>query len=287
MRPESAAPPVVVTSSGDAPVVFDSPHSGTVWPTDVAPSAARADLLTMWDAFVDDLLADVPQAGATLIAAQFPRGYIDVNRAADDIDPELLAEPWPTALTVTDYTRRGMGLVRRYALPGVPMYDRKLTVAEVQARLDRYYFPYRRALRERLDALAARHGAVWHFDCHSMKSRGNAMNVDRGADRPDFVVSDRLGTSSDPAFTRWVADFFAGRGRAVKVNDPYRGGDLVRTFGAPAQRRHSVQIEINRALYMDEQAFAPHEGFAAVRRDLADFAAAVVARIRTSGTAGA
>lgn len=275
-----------LTAWGDEPVVFDSPHSGTTWPADFTPAASRAEVLTMWDAFVDELFADAPAAGASLLAAQFPRGYIDVNRAANDLDPEVLAGPWPGPLATSDYSRRGMGLIRRFALPGVPMYGRKLTVAEVQARLDTYYHPYRRVLRERLDALWQRHGAVWHFNCHSMKSRGNAMNVDQGSARPDYVISDRVGATSDPAFTRWVADFFAQRGRFVKINDPYRGGDLVQSFGAPAQRRHSVQIEVNRALYMDEAAFRPHEGFALVRRELAEFARAVVAHVRRTAPPG-
>jgi N-formylglutamate deformylase len=273
---------VVAPDEGEAPVVFDSPHSGMMWPADFSPAASRDAILTTWDAFVDELWQDAPAAGATLITARFPRAYVDANRAASDIDPELLAEPWPEPLAPTDYTRRGMGLIRRFALPGVAMYDRKLTVGEIRARLDRCYLPYRRVLQERLDTLWRRHGAVWHFNCHSMKSRGNAMNSDSGAPRPDYVISDRLGTTCAPAFTAWVAGFFSRRGRTVKINDPYRGGDLVRAFGAPAQRRHSVQIEINRALYLDEAAFRPNENFASVRRELAEFARAVTAHVRDS-----
>lgn len=268
-------PPVVVTSSGDAPVIFDSPHSGTSSPADFVPSASRADLLTMWDAFVDELFAGAPAAGATLIAAQFPRGYIDVNRAADDIDPELLDAKWPGELRITDYTRRGMGLIRRFALPGVPMYDRKLSVAEVQHRLDHYYRPYRDTLREQLDVAWQRHGAVWHFNCHSMKSRGNEMNRDRGQPRPDFVISDRDGTTARSTTTAWIARFFSELGYSVKINDPYRGGDIVLAHGAPAERRTSIQIEINRALYMDEATFQKHDGFAPLARHLDQFAAAM------------
>lgn len=280
-----AHPAYELSEIGEAPVVFDSPHSGMEWPGDFAPAATREQILTTWDALVDQLLADVPGAGASLLAATFPRAYIDLNRAAEDIDPELLAEAWPGPIATTDYTRRGMGLIRRYALPGVPMYAEKLSVAAVRARLEDYYFPYRRALAERIEALRERHGVVWHFDCHSMKSRGNAMNVDNGAVRPDYVISDRLGTTSDPVFTTWVAEFLTRRGRVVKINDPYKGGDLVRTFGVPASRRHSVQIEVNRARYMDEGAFAPNEGFAAVRGDFTELARAVVARWRESGSA--
>lgn len=274
MPPDASSPPVVVTP-GDSPIVFDSPHSGTIWPADFAPSAARADVLTMWDAFVDELLAGVPAFGATLVAAQFPRGYIDANRAVDDIDLELLDAPWPGEVRSTDYTRRGMGLIRRFALPGVPMLDRKLSVAEVRHRIEHYYQPYRRALREQLDAAWRWHGAVWHFNCHSMKSRGNAMNRDRDQPRPDFVISDRDGTTAPPVTTAWVASFFSDLGYKVKINDPYRGGDIVIANGAPAQHRTSIQIEINRELYMNEMTFEKHAGFAVLAQHLDRFAAAI------------
>ena len=110
-------------------VVVDSPHSGMEWPADFHPSAPREAILTTWDAFVDELWSGAPGAGATLVTACFPRAYIDVNRAADDIDPELVEGEWPTPLTVSDYSRRGMGLIRRHALPGVPMYSGRLPVA--------------------------------------------------------------------------------------------------------------------------------------------------------------
>jgi len=270
-----------------APVVVDSPHSGMIWPADFAPAAPREAILTTWDAFVDELWADAPQSGATLLAANFPRAYVDANRAMSDIDPTLLAEPWPTPLSPTEYTTRGMGLIRRNALPDVPMYDRKLSVRDVQRRIADHYAPYRAELSARLNATHRRFGAVWHINCHSMKSRGNAMNVDHGATRPDLVVSDRHGTTSDPAHTAWVADWFRARGRRVQVNEPYTGGDIVRSNGAPASGRHSIQVEINRSLYMDESAFERGEHFAAVRAECAAFTRAFVdyARAQLAGAA--
>jgi len=213
------------------------------------------------------------------MCATFPRAYVDVNRAEDDIDPELLAEPWPAPLAPTDYSRRGMGLIRRNALPGVPMYDRLLTVAEVRGRIDNYYAVYRQTLAEQVATTRDRFGVVWHINCHSMKSRGNAMNVDNGAARPDFVVSDRHGTTADPAHTKWVADWLRARGFVVQVNDPYQGGDLVRTFGAPAVGRHSIQIEINRALYMNEAAFTRGPRFAEIRERCGDLVRDLAARV--------
>lgn len=279
----SDSPPVLLYEPAvpASPIVLDSPHSGMTWPPDFRPSASRDAIRTTWDAFVDELWGEAPAAGATLIAATFPRAYVDVNRAEDDIDPTLLAEPWPTPLAPTAYSQRGMGLIRRHALPNVPMYAEPLTIADVARRIDTYYRPYRRTLADRLDAVHARCGAVWHLDCHSMKSRGNAMNVDAGAVRPDVVVSDRHGTTSDPAHTAWVAAWLRDHGCSVQVNTPYQGGDLVRTFGRPSAGRHSIQVEINRACYMDEVTFerAPRFGawrsmLGALVRDLAAHVAA-------------
>ncbi|MCW0142027.1 N-formylglutamate amidohydrolase [Burkholderia pseudomallei] len=262
------------------PIVVDSPHSGIAYPPDFGAVAPRHAILTSWDAFVDELWAGAPERGCALVGARFPRAYIDPNRAVTDIDAALLAEPWPEPLAPQSYTRRGMGLIRRYALPGVPLYDRKLSLDEVRHRIDTYYLPYRRALADAAEPLYAKHGALWHVDCHSMKSRGNAMNLDAGAARPDVVVSDRLGTSADPAFTRWTADWFAHAGYRVRINAPYQGGDLLNALAAPARRRHSIQIEFNRALYMNETAFDKHAGFAALKRTVDAYLDALAAHVR-------
>jgi len=275
------APPIVVLEPTAAPtaVVVDSPHSGMEWPQDFQPVAPSEAILTTWDAFVDELWSGARGAGATLIAARFPRAYIDVNRAADDIDAELVEGDWPTPLAATDYTRRGMGLIRRLALPGVPMYDRRLTPREIQARLERCYHPYRTALARVIDRLQASFGTVIHINAHSMKSRGNAMNLDSGAPRPDVVVSDRHGVTADARITEWAAAWFSEHGFAARVNTPYQGGDLVAAFGAPAAGRHSIQIELNRALYMNEARFARSSGFEAIQRTLTRFVHALAAHI--------
>jgi N-formylglutamate deformylase len=262
------------------PIVFDSPHSGVVMPADFDTIAPPEALYTSWDAFVDELWAAVPEHGGVLIGARFPRAYIDPNRAITDIDAQLLAASWPTPLAPQKYTLRGMGLIRRDALPGRPMYARKLSIAEVQHRIDAYYLPYRAALRHAAERATAQHGALWHVDCHSMKSRGNEMNVDAGEARPDLVVSDRLGTTADPAFTQWVAQYFTAAGYTVQVNEPYQGGDLLTAVSAPAQRRHSIQIELNRGLYMDEAKFVKHAGYAALKQNLDAFVAALAEYVR-------
>ncbi|HKR38560.1 MAG TPA: N-formylglutamate amidohydrolase [Paraburkholderia sp.] len=270
----------VPAQAAPLPIVFDSPHSGITLPDDFGTVVPREAILSSWDAFVDELWAGIPARGGVLIGARFPRAYIDPNRAMTDIDAELLAEPWPERLAPEPYTRRGMGLIRRYALPGMALYDRKLSVDEVRHRIDAYYRPYRAALAQAAEAAYSQHGALWHVDCHSMKSRGNEMNVDSGEARPDFVISDRRGTTSDPAFTQWVADHFAAAGYRVQINEPYQGGDLLRAVSDPARNRHSIQIELNRALYMDEAAFSKHAGFDTLKRDLDAFADALASWVR-------
>jgi len=252
-----------------APVLLDSPHSGFDWPADFQPAAPRAAILTSCDLFVDELWSDAPDAGAMLLAATFPRAYIDTNRAETDLDPALLDAPWPGSLGPTDYSRRGMGLIRRLALPGIPMETHPLSVAAVELRITRHYRPYRAALATALETIHARHQVAYHLNLHSMKSRGNEMNVDGGTPRPDVVVSDRLGTTTNPAITNWLAKRFSAAGLSVKINDPYRGGDLIGTFGQPARGRHSVQIELNRALYLNEAVGARSLDFNTLRATLA------------------
>ena len=254
-----------------APVVFDSPHSGLDYPADFEPVASRAAILSTWDAYVDELWGGVPAAGASLVTALFPRAYVDANRAANDIDPDVLETPWPHRVVHSEYTRRGMGLIRRFALPDVPMYARPLSLAAVRRRIGSYHRPYRRALRETLDAVWRRHGRVWHFNCHSMKSC-NARIGRAAAKRPDFTIGDRDGTTASPQATAWVAKFFRDRGHSVALNHPYRGGDIVGTHGDPAHGRHSIQIEINRALYMDEATCERGPRFEALRAELTAFA---------------
>jgi len=262
------------------PLLLDSPHSGDVPAPFIQPVAPAKVLATTRDAFVDELYASAPRHGATLIAATFPRWMIDANRGRDDIDLDLVEGGWPHPVNPTGKTRSGMGLLRRLAVPGVPMYARRFTVAEVESLLRDYYDPYHRAVKAALDRLHARFGVVWHIDCHSMRSRGNAMNDDDGKDRPDFVVSDRDGATAGGGFTEHVASVLRAQGYSAGINDPYKGAELVRAYGRPAERRHSIQIEINRRLYMDEDEVVRHDGFATLAGNLDRLLGEVVAFIR-------
>jgi N-formylglutamate amidohydrolase len=261
------------------PLVLDSPHSGSVYPADFAYSCPLPVLRRAEDAYVDELFAAAPEYGATLIAALFPRSYIDPNRAPDDLDPGLLTGPLPSCLVPRPVTR--VGLVRRNAQPGIPIYDRKLHADEILARIERYHTPYHRVLGETCDALHRQFGAVWHLNCHSMPSHGKRREGWKG-EHGDFVLGDRDGSTCSPEFTEFVAGFLRGLGYEVRINDGYKGVEIVRRQGRPAERRHSLQIEIDRALYMDQKTLERLPGFGRLEADLARLIEAVAGWVRAA-----
>jgi N-formylglutamate amidohydrolase len=252
------------------PLVLDSPHSGTQYPDDFRHAAPLALVRKAEDSHIDDIFGAGPELGATLIAAHFPRAYLDPNRSLADIDPTLLDEPWPEPLSPGEKTKSGIGLIWRLAAPGVPMYDRKLTVAETRARIDRYWRPYHAVIEEAIEAAYSAHGAVWHINCHSMKSVGDERGRDNGRRRADFVLGDRDGTTCDRGFTEFVAGRLRAKGYGVAINDPYKGVELVRLHGRPNERRHSLQIEINRGLYMDEDTWERTANYGRLRFDVSE-----------------
>jgi N-formylglutamate deformylase len=253
----------------EVPLVFDSPHSGTEYPADFRHACPLEILRSNEDTYVEDLYGEAPAHGSTLVGALFPRSYIDVNRHVEDIDEALLDAPWPGKVSPGEKTRLGMGLVRRLAKADLPVYERKLSVAEMANRIARYYEPYHAALRTVTDRLHRTFGAVLLVNCHSMPARGSKMSSDGpGAVRADFVLGDRDGTTCTPDMTDFVARLLKDRGYSVKINDPYKGVEIVRRHGRPAERRHALQIEVNRALYMNEKTLAKNEHYASLKADL-------------------
>ncbi|HET9470505.1 MAG TPA: N-formylglutamate amidohydrolase, partial [Usitatibacter sp.] len=258
------------------PLVLDSPHSGTEYPEDFAPGVPLEALRQSEDSYVDELYAHGPAVGATLIAARFPRSYIDPNRSLLDIDTSLLDAPWPGPAVATRKTALGIGLIWRVLDTGAPIYARKLTVEEVKRRIVRYHQPYQRAVKDALDATYEHFGAVWHLNLHSMPSvSGRISEEGPGKPRADFVLGDRDGTTCDAEFTGIVGEALRGMGYQVKVNDPYKGVELVRAFSDPAAGRHSLQVEVNRRLYLDEKTREKTAGFAGLQRDLSRLLEAV------------
>jgi N-formylglutamate deformylase len=260
------------------PLVFDSPHSGISFPENFETSASLEQMKSGWDAYIDHLWQDVLTVGGYLLHANFSRMYIDPNRAPNDIDPNLLDSPWPQCMP-TKYSDRGMGLIRRYALPDVPMYKKPLTRDDIEQRIKNYYMPYHQALKKTLDELHQSFGSVWHIDCHSMKSKGNKMNIDCGEVRPDIILGDNCGQCASAEFVQVVEDAFSSLGYNVVRNTPYKGGYLVTHYADVKANRHSMQIEINRALYMNEEKFKPNNNYSNFRKDINSVANKIAAYI--------
>jgi N-formylglutamate deformylase len=250
------------------PLVLDSPHSGEHYPEDFDHAPPRAVVRRAEDTHVGRLYASAPSHGAALLEATFPRAYLDANRSLEDIDPELLADGWERPLAPSGKTDKGIGLVWRIARDGSPMYARKLTRREVEARIERCWRPYHAALDALLDDTVAAFGAAWHLNCHSMPAVGDANADDPGRERADFVLGDRDGTTCAPQFTALVAATLRGFGYSVAINDPYKGVELVRAYSNPRTGRHSLQIEISKRLYMDEATLQKSAGFTQLQKDL-------------------
>ena len=225
------------------------------------------------DAFVDDLYEDAPRHGAGFLKALFPRSYVDPNRHEGEIDPGMLAEAWPTVIAASERTEMGLGLIRRLIRGNVPVYDRLLPVAEIEARIAGFRRPYHDELEAMLAELHTRFGAVWHINAHSMKALGRKQG--KPVPRDDFVLGDLEGESCDPDFTAFVAEILQGYGYSVRINHPFKGAELVKRFGRPLEGRHSLQIEVNRGLYMDEDKIEKTAGFDALKRDIDRMLAAI------------
>lgn len=251
------------------PLVFDSPHSGTTFPPDFAPAVPVEAILECTDLYVDRLFADAPLNGAVLLAAEFPRVYVDPNRAEDDIDPAH-TPGWDGPAHPSEKTSLGKGLVWRKVKPGAtPLYDRPLTGADVMARLERYYRPYHAALAGLLDGAHRAMGAVWHVNCHSMQPLSGMMDAE-GPDiaRADIVLSDLDGRSTAPDFLQAARQSLRASGLEVAINQPFKGAELIRRHGRPAEGRHAIQIEVNRKLYLNLQTLEPNKRFADTKKAL-------------------
>ena len=267
-------------------LVLDSPHSGEWYPDDFDHLPPREIVRRAEDTHVARLWRDAVEHGATLLEARFPRAYIDANRSLEDIDADLLSDPWPGPVAPSRKTAQGIGLVWRLARGGTPMYGRKLTSAEVRARIDNCWHPYHAALDALVDERHRAFGAVWHVNCHSMPAVGDALSDDPGRERADFVLGDRDGTTCEAAFTDLVAGAVRAMGYSVAINDPYKGVEIVRKHGRPRDHRHSLQIEIKRTLYMDEDTLVPNAGYDKLERDLERLSRTLAGYVRSRTPTG-
>jgi N-formylglutamate deformylase len=264
----------VTTHRGSSPLVLDSPHSGTYYPPDFGFACDLALLRRAEDTHVDKLYSFAGELGCAWVEAHFPRSYLDANRNLTEVDPDMLNGAWPDAVEISDAAvlskrRLGKGLIWRATDDGEPLYQRKLSVEEVQQRIVRCWKPYHAAVKDAIDAAHAWHGYSIHINCHSMPEVAGSHATDfPGVKHPDFVLGNRDHSTSSEAVLLFIQKHLAQMGFSVALNHPYKGVELVRRYGEPAKHRHSVQIEINRGLYMNEKTLELTEGFAPLRENL-------------------
>ncbi|MDP2819184.1 MAG: N-formylglutamate amidohydrolase [Polaromonas sp.] len=258
---------------GATALVLDSPHSGTAYPKDFAYACDLPVLRRAEDTHVDKLYDFAPALGVGWVEAFFPRSYLDANRDTTEVDVSLLDEDWPGPVSsdekVLGKVRLGKGLIWRTTDDGLSIYQRKLGVAEVQARIANCWQPYHAAVAQAIADAHARHGYSIHINCHSMPAIASSNATDfPGEAHADFVVGDRDGSTAAAPLSRLVCEHLRGLGYSVAYNHPYKGVELVRRYGAPQQQRHSIQLEINRKLYMSEETLEINDGFAPLKSSL-------------------
>ena len=243
------------------PLVLASPHSGSDYPEDLL-AASRLDALTLRrseDSFVDEIFAAAPELGAPLLAARFPRAYLDVNREAWELDPAMFSDTLPNFVNIrSPRVRMGLGTIARVVASGEEIYARKLRFAEAKRRVEGLYHPYHHALRRLVGETENAFGGYLLIDCHSMPSAASEAGGQVGA---DIVLGDCHGAACAAHIVEAARSFLARRGFAVALNAPYAGGFTTGHYGAPRRDRHALQIEINRGLYMEERSYRRKPGF--------------------------
>lgn len=267
------------TIAGEAqtvPMVFASPHSGRDYPASFV-AGSRLDPLTLRrseDSFVDELFAGAPDQGAPLLRALFPRAYIDPNREPYELDPTMFEGTLPIeANTGSPRVMAGLGTIARVVCSGAEIYDGKLGIDEALRRIEAFYRPYHAELHRLIERTKQKFSAALLFDCHSMPSVGGPMDQDPGLKRVDFVLGDCHGSSCAPALSDTVDQFLRDAGYVVTRNAPYAGGFPPRHYGRPGAGVHTLQIEINRALYMNEATYERKPYFSTLAQHLSELAA--------------
>jgi N-formylglutamate deformylase len=263
-------PPFEVIDPADCrgPVLFNSPHSGSTYPREFL-ALSRLDIGTLRrseDSFVDDLIAGVVKHGYPLMRAHFPRCFVDVNREPYELDPRMFEGRLPSfANTRSMRVAGGLGTVARVVGDAQEIYDQRIPVDDALARIESLYKPYHRALRRLFTRLHRDFGAAMLIDCHSMPSTAGHKDE---RPRPEFVLGDRYGTSCVGAVAETVEKTLRALGYSVSRNKPYAGGFITEHYGNPAAGLHAIQLEINRALYMDERRYARSAAFSRLSADL-------------------
>ncbi len=257
-----------------APIVFNSPHSGRIYPTVFIESSrlSAQALRKSEDAYVDELLSCAPAHGAALMRAHFPRAYIDINREPYELDPVLFNGRLPDFVNSQSLRAiGGLGTIARIVNDKEEIYHGPLTLETAFIRIEQLYKPYHAALRQLIDATRAQFGVAFLLDCHSMPSQQG----DRGG-WPDFVLGDRFGASCAPEITKLVQASLKSLGYRVALNKPYAGGYITEHYGKPDRGVHALQIEVDRSLYMNEETFEKAHSFTSLQWDMARLVAMLV-----------
>jgi N-formylglutamate amidohydrolase len=276
----SLVPPFEIRAGdGQAvPFVFNSPHSGRHYPERFL-RMSRLDGLSIRrseDTYVDELFGVAPSLGAPLLVANFPRAYLDVNREPWELDPKMFAEPLPPFANIRSArVAGGLGTLAKVVGEGLEIYSARLPLSEAVGRIETIYEPYHRTLKQLLGATHGRFGWAVLIDCHSMPA---SIRLGDAGFRPDFIIGDRFGASAAAELTQTAIGLLSGMGYRVTHNKPYAGGFITEHYGRPARGVHALQIEINRALYMNEKTLARTGGFDALAGDLSFFAARLIAQ---------
>lgn len=251
-----------------SPLVFASPHSGRLYPEEMmaASHLEGAAIRRSEDAYVDELIGPATVLGVPMIAARYARAYVDVNREPYELDPAMFEDELPAfAAARTARVAAGLGSIARVVAEGQEIYHRKLTFGEAKRRIDRIHRPYHAALKGLIDSAKTRWGSAVLIDWHSMPS---AAAGGSRAGAPDVVLGDRFGASCARSVTDAWDRALSAEGLKVARNAPYAGGYTTQFYGAPATGVHALQIEINRALYLDESNLERRPGFEALRQAL-------------------
>lgn len=259
------------------PFVFNSPHSGRCYPERflALTKLDRSTIRRSEDCYVDELFGGAVTLGAPMLAANFPRAYLDVNREPWELDPRMFIEPVPAqANTRSARVAGGLGTVPRIVGEGQDIYRAKLPLAEAVSRIEAVYKPYHEKLRHLVTRTHARFGMAVLVDCHSMPA---SVRVGENGVRPDFIIGDRFGASASTALSEHAIGLLTAMGYTVAHNKPYAGGFITEHYGRPARRLHALQIEVNRGLYMNERTYRKSGGFDAVAGDLTRFSANLMA----------
>ncbi|AZO51094.1 MAG: N-formylglutamate amidohydrolase [Mesorhizobium sp.] len=275
----SVVPPFEIRSGAEqrVPFLFNSPHSGRYYPERFL-AMAKLDsnaIRRSEDCYVDELFGGAVVLGAPMLAANFPRAYLDVNREPWELDPRMFAEPVPAFCNIRSArVAGGLGTVPKLVGEGLDIYSGRLPLAEAVARIETVYKPYHETLKRLLTRTHARFGYAVLIDCHSMPA---SIRVGDNGVRPDFIIGDRFGISATAALTETAIALLTGMGYTVAHNKPYAGGFITEHYGRPARHLHALQIEVNRGLYMNERTFQKSPGFDALADDLTRFSADLMA----------